>query len=204
MVVPGIRTGRVPAILFAAWGAAASAASPDVNVVVKNSAANPVPVSGQVSIAGAPSVTVSNPVTVANGSGNPVPVAVVSNALRIPYRKMVSVSAGTGLCQTPDICLAHFGEPVPAGMRLVVTNVHIRLPFASSSDSVYLTGLNLWNTWRAYIPKTYPTARDLAAPVTAYFNPGDIPYVWASSDAESFAGASQSLIVTLFGYMEPL
>jgi hypothetical protein len=90
-------------------------------------------------------------------------------------------------------CILHFPQ-VPNGKRLVITNVSGQL--GPSADSFVIEG----NGVAFFVPKGYPTAGVLAAPVTVYFEQGSTP------TARFFVPDTTqhtSLIVIFVGYLVP-
>jgi hypothetical protein len=91
-------------------------------------------------------------------------------------------------------CIVKF-PVVPAKKRLVVTNVSAQLGL--SMDSFVIEG----NGGAFFVPKGYPAAGTLAAPVTVYFEAGSTPTArFFVQDATQHT----SLIVTFVGYLLPL
>jgi hypothetical protein len=135
-------------------------------------------------------------VTVANGPSAPVPVTGTVNvnpATQIlnPYQTQGSVS-DSSTC-APQ-CIISF-PAVPAGKRLVITNVSAQL--GASIDIFVIEG----NGVAFFVPKAYPTASYLTTPVTVYFEPASIPTArFFVQDATQHT----SLIVTFVGYFVPI
>lgn len=150
------------------------------HVVVVNTAANPVPVTGTVAVSGTPSVTVTN------NSTNPVYVKAQSNE---PY--IVQEAVGDSSTCAPQ-CILTF-PTVPAGKRLVITNVSSQI--GSEQVTVVLEG----NGVAVFAQKPYPTADYLSATVLDYYEAGTTP------TARFFVPnltQTISLIVTLSGHYE--
>jgi hypothetical protein len=108
-----------------------------------------------------------------------------------PYQAMASVSDST-TCPGGQ-CILSF-PTVPAGKRLVITNVSAQL--GPASDQLVLEG----NGVSFFVPKSDMNIGYLASQVTLYFDAGTTP------TARIFAGNSTqhtSLIVTLVGYFVP-
>ncbi len=136
------------------------------------------------------------PVTVLNGATQPVPVSGTVNVnpapqATNPYQVTQSV-ADSSTC-APQ-CMLNF-TAVPAGSRLVITNVSAQL--GTGQEVFVIEG----NGGAFFVPKAYPTASYLAAPVTVYFEAGSTP------TARFFvpdATQRTSLIVTMVGYLVPV
>ena len=136
------------------------------------------------------------PVTVVNDATAPVPVSGTVNVnpgpqATSPYQVTQGV-ANSSSC-APQ-CIINF-TAVPAGRRLVITNVSAQL--GTSQENFVIEG----NGAAFFVPKAYPNASYLAAPVTVYFEPGSTP------TARFFvpdATQNTSLIVTLVGYLVPV
>lgn len=137
-------------------------------------------------------------VTVINGPASPIPVA-VSGTLNVnpapqvlnPYQEMKSIS-DSSTC-APQ-CIITFNA-VPVGKRLVIT--HVTSQIGTVIDAFVIEG----NGNTIFIPKAYPTAGVISAPVTTYFEAGSTP------TARFFAQDTTqhtSLIVTFVGYFVPL
>jgi hypothetical protein len=134
-------------------------------------------------------------VTVTNGPSMAIPVTGTINTnpapqVLHPYQQEGFVS-DSSTC-APQ-CIISF-PVVPAGSRLVVTNVSAQV--GASNDSFVIEG----NGVAYFVPKAYPTASDLNAPVTVYFEPGSTP------TARFFipnATEHTSLIVSFVGYYVP-
>jgi hypothetical protein len=108
-----------------------------------------------------------------------------------PYQAMASVPDST-TCPGGQ-CILNF-PTVPAGKRLVITNVSAQL--GPAADQLVLEG----NGVSFFVPKSDPNIGFLASEVTVYFNAGTTP------TARIFVGNSTqhtSLIVTLVGYLVP-
>jgi hypothetical protein len=135
-------------------------------------------------------------VTVANPPSAPVPVTGTINVnpatqIQNPYQTQGSVS-DSSTC-APQ-CTISF-PAVPAGKRLVITNVSAQL--GASIDILVIEG----NGAAFFVPKPYPTASYLATPVTVYFEPGSTPTArFFVQDATQHT----SLIVTYVGYYVPI
>ena len=115
---------------------------------------------------------------------NPAPLS------RHPYQATADI-ADSATC-APQ-CVLDF-PLVPDAKRLVITNVSAQL--GTNIDSFVIEG----NGGAFFVPKPYPTAGVLAAPVMVYFEAGSTP------TARFFVqGASQhtSLIVTFVGFSIP-
>lgn len=142
-----------------------------------------------------PAMAQSSPVTVVNDAMAPVPVAGTVNVnpapqVTNPYQVTQSI-ADSSAC-APQ-CIVSFAA-VPAASRLVVTNVSAQL--GAGQDPLVIEG----NGAAFFVPKAYPAATYLAAPVTVYFEPGSVP------SARVFvpdATQRTSLIVTFVGYLVP-
>lgn len=107
-----------------------------------------------------------------------------------PYQAEASI-ADSATC-APQ-CVLQFPQ-VSNGKRLVLTNVSAQL--GSSLDGFVIEG----NGVAFFVPKGYPTASVLAAPVAVYFEHGSIP------TARFFVPDTTqhtSLIVTFVGYLAP-
>jgi hypothetical protein len=108
-----------------------------------------------------------------------------------PYQAMASVSDST-TCPGGQ-CILSF-PTVPAGKRLVITNVSAQL--GPASNQLVLEG----NGVSFFVPKSDMNIGYLASQVTVYFDAGTTP------TARIFTGNSTqhtSLIVTLVGYFVP-
>ena len=108
-----------------------------------------------------------------------------------PYQAMASVSDST-TCPGGQ-CILSF-PTVPAGKRLVITNVSAQL--GPASDQLVLEG----NGVSFFVPKSDMNIGYLASQVKLYFKAGATP------TARIVAGNSTqhtSLIVTLVGYFVP-
>jgi hypothetical protein len=138
----------------------------------------------------------SSQVTVVNGATEPVPVSGTVNVNPAPQANnpyQVTQSIGDSSTCAPQ-CMLNF-TAVPAGSRLVVTYVSAQL--GAGQEVLVMEG----NGSAFFIPKAYPTANYLAAPVTVYFEAGSTP------TARFFvpnAAQRTSLIVTLVGYLVPV
>jgi hypothetical protein len=155
-----------PALLATvAFLALPSAAFAQTRVTVENSTAMPVPVAGTVNVQPAPQIL-------------------------YPYQQQGAIS-DSSTC-APQCIISY--PIVPAGARLVVTNVSAQVGTVISS--FVIEGNNV----TSFIPKPYPTAGDVALPVTIYFEPGATPTArFFVQDATQHT----SLIVTLTGYFVP-
>jgi hypothetical protein len=108
-----------------------------------------------------------------------------------PYQ--VTASIGDSSTCAPQ-CIVKF-PAVPTKKRLVVTNVSAQL--GSNLESFVIEG----NGGAFFVQKGYPTASNLDAPVTVYFEAGSIPTArFFAPDATQHT----SLIVTFVGYLLPL
>ncbi len=108
-----------------------------------------------------------------------------------PYQAIASVPDST-TCPGGQ-CILNF-PIVPAGKRLVITNISAQL--GPAADQLVLEG----NGVSFFVPKSHPKIGFLASQVTVYFDAGTTP------TARIFAGASTqhtSLIVTLVGHLVP-
>jgi hypothetical protein len=115
---------------------------------------------------------------------NPAPLS------RHPYQATEDI-ADSATC-APQ-CVLDFPQ-VPNAKRLVITNVSAQL--GTSIDSFVIEG----NGGAFFVPKPYPTAGVLAAPVMVYFEPGSIPTArFFVQDATQHT----SLIVTFVGFLIP-
>jgi hypothetical protein len=109
-----------------------------------------------------------------------------------PYQAMASVSDST-TCPGEQ-CILSF-PTVPAGKRLVITNVSAQL--GPSADQLVLEG----NGVSFFVPKSDNAIGYIASQVTVYFDAGTTPTV------RIFVGDSRqptSLFVTLVGYFVPI
>jgi hypothetical protein len=107
-----------------------------------------------------------------------------------PYQ--VTASIGDSSTCSPQ-CIVKF-PAVPKGKRLVVTNISAQL--GQNLDSFVIEG----NGGAFFVQKGYPTAGNLSAPVTVYFEPGSLPTArFFVPDATQHT----SLIVTFAGYLVP-
>jgi hypothetical protein len=135
-------------------------------------------------------------VTVTNGPSAPVPVTGTVNAnpapqILNPYQTQGAI--GDSATCAPQ-CTITF-PVVPAGKRLVITNVSAQA--GANNDPMVIEG----NGASYFVPKPYPAASYLNAPVTVYFEPGSTP------SARFFvpnATEHTSLIVTFVGYFVPI
>jgi hypothetical protein len=131
-------------------------------------------------------------VTVANDQTAPVPVTGTVNAnpapqVLNPYQTQGAI--GDAATCAPQ-CVISF-PTVPAGKRLVITNVSAQL--GTSMGGFVIEG----NGVVFFVPKAYPTANTLAVPVTVYFEPGSTPTArFFVQDATQHT----SLVVTVVGY----
>jgi hypothetical protein len=115
---------------------------------------------------------------------NPAPLS------RHPYQATEAI--GDSATCAPQ-CVLDFPQ-VTNGKRLVITNVSAQL--GTSIDSFVIEG----NEGEFFVPKPYPTADFLAAPVMVYFEPGTIPTArFFVQDATQHT----SLIVTFVGFLIP-
>jgi len=108
-----------------------------------------------------------------------------------PYQAMASIPDST-TCPAGQ-CILNF-PTVPAGKRLVITNVSAQL--GPAANELVLEG----NGVSFFVPKSDMNIGYLASQVTVYFNAGTTP------TARIFVGNSPhhtSLIVTLVGYLVP-
>jgi hypothetical protein len=155
--------GLLSSLALVAWPSTSFA---QTHVIVENSSAAPVPVTGTV-------------------NANPAP------QILNPYQKQGSI--GDSATCSPQ-CIINF-PIVPAGSRLVLTNVSAQL--GASNDTFVIEG----NGASYFVPKGYPTASYLNAPLTVYFEPGSTPtarfYVPNATE-------HTSLIVTFVGYLVPI
>jgi hypothetical protein len=116
---------------------------------------------------------------------NPAPLS------RHPYQ--VTQSIGDSATCAPQ-CILVF-PTVTSGKRLVITNVSAQL--GASLDSFVIEGNG---NGAFFVPKPYPTAGVLTAPVMVYFEPGSIPTArFFVQDATQHT----SLIVTFVGFLIP-
>ena len=139
-------------------------------------------------------------VTVINGPASPVPVAGTLNVnpgpqVSNPYQ--ISRAVGDSSTCAPQ-CSFIF-PAVPNGKRLVITNVSSQI--GSNQDALVIesNALSL-NAITFFVPKAYPTALYLSAPVTFYFEAGSTP------SARIFVRDSavrETLIVTFVGFLVP-
>jgi hypothetical protein len=135
-------------------------------------------------------------VTVENSTSMPVPVAGTVNVnpapqVLFPYQQQGSVSDSSACAPQ---CIISF-PIVQAGRRLVITNVSAQLSTDISSFVIEGNGVTF------FVPKPYPTAGNVAQPVTIYFEPGSTPSArFFVQDATVHA----SLIVTFTGYFVPI
>jgi hypothetical protein len=114
---------------------------------------------------------------------NPAPLS------RHPYQATEAI--GDSATCAPQ-CVLDF-PPVTKG-RLVITNVSAQL--GTSIDSFVIEG----NGGEFFVPKPYPTAGVLAAPVMVYFETGSTPTArFFVQDATQHT----SLIVTFVGFLIP-
>ena len=138
----------------------------------------------------------SSQVTVVNEAKAPVPVSGTVNVnpapqISSPYQ--VTQSIGDSSTCAPQ-CILNF-TAVPSGRRLVVTNVSAQL--GANQDLLVIEG----NGGAFFVPKGYPAASYLAAPVTVYFEPGSTPTArFFVPDVTQHT----SLIVTFVGYLIPV
>lgn len=135
------------------------------------------------------------PVTVVNGPASPVPVSGTLNVnpapqVLSPYQVERSVS-DSSTC-APQ-CTVSF-PTVPGGKRLVITNVSAQVN--SDTPTIVIES----NQVSFFIPKPFPTAGYLAAPVTIYFEPNTTP---TARIPVQDASQHNSLIVTFVGYLVP-
>ena len=115
---------------------------------------------------------------------NPAPLS------RHPYQATEAI--GDSATCAPQ-CVLDFPQ-VTNGKRLVITNVSAQL--GTSIESFVIEG----NGGTFFVPKPYPTAGVLAAPVMVYFEPGSIPTArFFVQDATQHT----SLIVTFVGFLIP-
>src|ERR1700739_3615327 len=115
---------------------------------------------------------------------NPAPLS------RHPYQATEAI--GDSATCAPQ-CVLDFPQ-VTNGKRVLITNVSSQL--GTSIDSFVIEG----NEGEFFVPKPYPTADFLAAPVMVYFEPGTIPTArFFVQDATQHT----SLIVTFVGFLIP-
>ena len=115
---------------------------------------------------------------------NPAPLS------RHPYQATEAI--GDSATCAPQ-CILDFPQ-VPTGKRLVITNVSAQLGITNTSFVIEGNG------GAFFVPKPYPTAGVLAAPVMVYFEPGSIPTArFFVQDATQHT----SLIVTFVGFLIP-
>jgi hypothetical protein len=115
----------------------------------------------------------------------------IMNTKLDPYQAMASIGDST-TCPGGQ-CILNF-PTVPAGKRLVITNVSAQL--GPASNQLVLEG----NGVSFFVPKSDPNIGYLTSEVTVYFDAGTTP------TARIFVGNSPqhtSLIVTLVGYLVP-
>jgi hypothetical protein len=127
---------------------------------------------------------------------SPTPLAAqpveVNPAPQIQNPYQVTEAIGDSTTCAPQ-CILKF-PTVPSGKRLVITNVSAQL--GSSLDSFVIEG----NGSEFFVQKAYPTAGNLAAPVTVYFEPSRAPTArFFVQDITQHT----SLIVTFVGYLVP-
>lgn len=138
----------------------------------------------------------SSQVTVVNSATDPVPVSGTVNvnpAPQITNPYQVERSIGDSSTCAPQ-CTINF-TAVPDGKRLVITNVSSQI--GTNQEVLTIEG----NGNSFFVPKAYPNASYLAAPVTIYFEAGSTPSVrFFVPDATQHT----SLIVTLVGYLVPV
>lgn len=121
---------------------------------------------------------------------------------RTPYQKQVNIFSGD--CPSPDICYVNFGSaPVPAGQRLVVTQVAVKLNLSSASvdaAAVEITDFTLAASLWYRVPGE-GNFRFFAAPLTYYIEAGSYPFVSIyGPSGPSVTGGS----VAIIGYLVTL
>jgi hypothetical protein len=109
-----------------------------------------------------------------------------------PYQHQGSISDST-TCPSQQ-CIISF-PTVPAGHRLVITNVSAQL--GPQSNQLVLEGSGS----AFFVPKSDPNIGYLAVPVTVYYEAGSTrtARIFAQNTAQH-----TSLIVTLVGYLVPI
>jgi hypothetical protein len=133
-----------------------------------------------------PTVVAAAAATHLTGPINVYPAAQVLN----PYQ--IERAAPDSAACAPQ-CVLTF-PTVPDGKRLVITNVSAQVGTSISNFVIEGNGVAY------FVPKPYPTASYLNAPVTVYFEPGSSP------TARFFvqnAAEHTSLVVTFVGYFVP-
>jgi hypothetical protein len=144
---------------------------------------------------------VATAVSVVNTSSNPVPVSSIDGPGRVPF-----IESGSFECNLLAYCLSAFTTPVPAGHRVVITYMSGSMNFVSTPTYAAValnTTLNstIIGPVEFNVPVINPAGvlTIFGAPVTYYFDAGQIPSV----DAFSYNGIFRNglgLQVTLVGY----
>jgi|GEM_PF-1306905 len=148
---------------------------------------------------------ITGTVTVVNDPASPVPVSGTVNVnpgpqVLNPYQ--VTKSVNTGTCYYAPQCIITF-PTVPNGKRLVITNVSAQLGL-DQDGFVIDDGSNRIDRPTFFIPKTYPTASNIAAPVTIYFEPTTTPTARFFVPSAGGGQSNITLIVTFVGYLVPV
>jgi hypothetical protein len=142
---------------------------------------------------------VATAVSVVNTSSNPLPVSSIDGPGRVPFMESVS-----SVCNELPYCSSAFTTPVPAGHRVVITYLSGSMRFATPPTYVAVAlDATLPSSIVAFNVPVLNGAgvTYFGAPVTYYFDAGQIPSVNSYSNGTFVPGPpTTALNVTLVGY----
>jgi hypothetical protein len=127
---------------------------------------------------------VATAVSVVNTSSNPVPASLIDDPGRIPFVEQVSFTN----CPDGGTCQTAFTTPVPAGHRVVITNVSLWMEFLTTFPTAISVDLNATVPTVGDVFLNVPVApfinisQYFGAPVTFYFDAGQIPLITVRSN----------------------